>query len=109
LIQKTTPYNLQCLNYGPFFFKSQVIFSPFSPWPQPLRQRRRTSGLLNRFTPLESPAIYGGDGINKASIPSRKGGVKAPSFLTGFTDYSPFQGRNFNPNIPEPRPPSVPR
>jgi Fe-S oxidoreductase len=37
------------------------------------------------FTPLESPAIYGGDNINKASIPYRKGGVKTPSFLTGFT------------------------
>ena len=37
------------------------------------------------FTPLESPAIYGGDNINKASATYRKGGVKAPSFLTGFT------------------------
>jgi hypothetical protein len=37
------------------------------------------------FTPLESPAIYGGDGIDKILIPHRKGGVKAPSFLTGFT------------------------
>jgi hypothetical protein len=37
------------------------------------------------FTPLKSPAIYGGDDINKASVPNRKGGVKAPSFLTGFT------------------------
>jgi hypothetical protein len=27
------------------------------------------------FTPLESPAIYGGDDIDKASIPYRKGGV----------------------------------
>jgi hypothetical protein len=36
------------------------------------------------FTPLESPTIYGGNNINKASIPYRKGGVKAPSFLTGF-------------------------
>ncbi len=39
------------------------------------------------FTPLESPAIYGGDNINKASIPYRKGGVKAPSFLTGYYLY----------------------
>jgi len=39
----------------------------------------------HEFTPLESPAIYGGDNINKASIPNRKGGVKSPSFLTGFT------------------------
>jgi len=37
------------------------------------------------FTPLKSPAIYGGDDINKASVPNRKGRVKAPSFLTGFT------------------------
>ena len=47
-------------------------------------------------TPLESFTIFGRDNINKASlrarrpsglaaIPSRKGGVKAPSFLTGFT------------------------
>jgi len=51
------------------------------------------------FTPLETPAINGGDDINKTSrrvesttIPPvvgsfrhRKGGVKTPSFLTGFT------------------------
>ncbi len=36
------------------------------------------------FTPLESPAIYGGDDKNKASIPYRKGGVKVLPFLTGF-------------------------
>jgi hypothetical protein len=42
-------------------------------------------GLESTFTPLESPAIYGGDNINKASIIYRKGGVKAPSFLTGLT------------------------
>jgi hypothetical protein len=30
------------------------------------------------FTPLESPAIYSGDNIDKGSIPYRKGGVKAP-------------------------------
>jgi hypothetical protein len=35
------------------------------------------------FTPLESPAIHGGDDINKTSIPHRKVGVKATSFLTG--------------------------
>jgi hypothetical protein len=40
--------------------------------------------------PLESPVIYGGDDINKASVPNRKGGVKAPSFLTG-------QGRSIEP------------
>ena len=44
------------------------------------------------FTPLESTAIHGRDDMNKTSIPlvvgffrHRKGGVKAPSFLTGFT------------------------
>jgi ATP-dependent DNA helicase RecQ len=48
------------------------------------------------FTPLENSAIFGRDDINKSSlrarkpsglaaIPSKKGGVKAPSFLTGFT------------------------
>jgi polysaccharide export outer membrane protein len=41
--------------------------------------------VSRRFTPLESPAIYGGDNINKHSIRYREGGVKAPSFLTGFT------------------------
>jgi hypothetical protein len=39
------------------------------------------------FTPLEKPAIHGGDDINKTSIPHRKGGVKATSFLTGFTSF----------------------
>jgi len=50
--------------------------------------------VLKVFTPLESPAIYGGDDINQASrrvesttIPYRKGGVKAPSFLMGFTSF----------------------
>ena len=48
------------------------------------------------FTLLESPAIYGRDDTNRASlrarrpsglaaIPYRKGEVKTPSFLTGFT------------------------
>ena len=37
------------------------------------------------FTPLESPVIYGGDDMDIISTPYRKGGVKAPSFLTGFT------------------------
>ena len=41
--------------------------------------------LIIPFTPLESPAIYGGDYINRISIPHREGGVKALSFLTGFT------------------------
>jgi 3-deoxy-D-manno-octulosonic-acid transferase len=47
--------------------------------------------LFPSFTPLESPTIHGGDDINKTSrrvesttIPHRKGGVKTPSFLTGF-------------------------
>jgi len=35
------------------------------------------------FTPLESPAIYGGDHIDLYFIPCRKCGVKASSFLTG--------------------------
>jgi ribonuclease P protein component len=38
-----------------------------------------------RFTPLESSTIQGGDDIHKTSISDRKGVVKAPSFLTGFT------------------------
>jgi len=53
-------------------------------------------GETHTFTPLESPAIFGRDDMNKSSlrarrpsglaaIPSRKGGVKAPSFLTGLT------------------------
>ena len=42
----------------------------------------------NFFTPLESPTIYGGHDIDKILIPYTKGGVKAPSFLTGFTPRS---------------------
>jgi hypothetical protein len=38
----------------------------------------------SNFTPLENPIIYGGDDIDKILIPYRKGGVKAPYFLTGF-------------------------
>jgi hypothetical protein len=41
--------------------------------------------LIIPFTPLETHAIYGGDYINRISIRYRKGGVKALSFLTGFT------------------------
>jgi len=41
--------------------------------------------IFKVFTPLESPVISGGDHIDKILIPYRKGGVKAPSFLTGFT------------------------
>jgi hypothetical protein len=40
--------------------------------------------MSNIFTPLESRAIHGGDNIIKTSIPQRKGGAKATSFLTGF-------------------------
>jgi hypothetical protein len=40
--------------------------------------------MKSEFTPLESPAIHDGDNIIKTSIPHRKGGVKATSFLTGF-------------------------
>ena len=36
------------------------------------------------FTLLKSPAIHGGDNSVKASVPHRRGGVKATSFLTGF-------------------------
>ena len=41
--------------------------------------------LIIPFTPLEIPTIYGGDYVNRISIRYRKGGVKALSFLTGFT------------------------
>jgi hypothetical protein len=41
--------------------------------------------LIIPFTPLEIPTIYGGNYINRISIPYRQGGVKALSFLTGFT------------------------
>jgi TRAP transporter TAXI family solute receptor len=41
--------------------------------------------LVLSFTPLESPAIDDGNSTDRISIPYRKGGVKAPSFLTGFT------------------------
>jgi hypothetical protein len=37
------------------------------------------------LTPLESPAIYGGDSTDRISIPYREGRVKAPFFLTGLT------------------------
>jgi DNA-binding MarR family transcriptional regulator len=53
-------------------------------------------GETRTFTPLENPAIFGKDDMNKSSlrarkpsglaaIPSRKGRLKAPSFLTGLT------------------------
>jgi hypothetical protein len=39
------------------------------------------------FTPLESPGIYAGDAINRKHQLLIEGGVKAPSFLTGFTAF----------------------
>ena len=41
--------------------------------------------MQSGFTPLESPAINGGDAMGHICIHYRKGGVKTPSFLTGFT------------------------
>jgi signal transduction histidine kinase len=43
------------------------------------------------FTPLESHAIYDEGDINNISISYRKGGVKAQSFLTGFTSVITLQ------------------
>jgi len=40
-----------------------------------------------RFTPLESPGIYAGDGINRKCQLLIEDGVKALPFLTGFTLY----------------------
>jgi hypothetical protein len=37
------------------------------------------------FAPLEIPVFYGGDHIIKLQSLTEKVGVKAPSFLTGFT------------------------
>jgi CRISPR/Cas system-associated exonuclease Cas4 (RecB family) len=56
-----------------------------------IKQKLSNLGIRaqGRFTPLESPTIYGGEDINKASVPNRKGGVSAPSFLTGFTPTEP--------------------
>jgi len=48
---------------------------------------------LDMFTPLESLIIYGGDDIDKILIPYRKGEVKAPPFLTGFTSIISQGGR----------------
>lgn len=41
--------------------------------------------MKKNLTTLESPAMYDGDEINRVVIPYRKGGVKAPTLLTGFT------------------------
>jgi predicted ArsR family transcriptional regulator len=38
---------------------------------------------LGTFPLLEKSAIFGRNDINNSSIPSRKGGIKAPSYLTG--------------------------
>jgi hypothetical protein len=46
---------------------------------------------LTLFTPLESPAACNGDDLNEATISNRKGGVKPPSFLTGFTGGPGFE------------------
>ncbi|MBI5554226.1 MAG: hypothetical protein HY920_00020, partial [Elusimicrobia bacterium] len=53
----------------------------------------RLAQALNcrQFTPLESPAIYGGGDKNKVLIPDSQGRVKTPSFLTGFTNQGPCQ------------------
>jgi hypothetical protein len=45
------------------------------------------------FTPLESRAIYGGNIRRKCSF-IIKSGVKAPSFLTGFTFLSSFYAKS---------------
>jgi preprotein translocase subunit SecF len=49
------------------------------------RKEKNAEEKSRTFTPLESSTIYGKDEIDKISIPYRKGEVKAPSFLTGFT------------------------
>jgi len=51
------------------------------------RKRRNCSpNSFNTFTPLESFGIYAGDKINMKPQFLIEGGVKAPSFLTGFTE-----------------------
>jgi len=42
------------------------------------------------FTPLENPSIDNGGNIDRISMPYRKGGVKAPSFLMKFTSLMCF-------------------
>ena len=46
---------------------------------------RQKHYLRYAFTPLESPGIYAGDAINRKHQLLIEDGVKAPSFLTGFT------------------------
>jgi hypothetical protein len=48
---------------------------------------------LDMFTPLESLIIYSGGDIDKILILYRKGEVKAPPFLTGFTSIISQGGR----------------
>jgi len=51
------------------------------------RKRRNWSpNSFKTFTPLESSAIYAGDKINMKPQFLIEGGVKAPFFLTGFTE-----------------------
>ena len=68
------------------------------------RPKRKESN----FTPLENPAIHAADDMNKtslrargpsglAAIPHRKGGVKAHSFLTGFTSHHLHYGEIIDP------------
>jgi len=51
----------------------------------PLRAHAKASSGDNfsSFTPLENPAIYGGDDMDKISTPYRKGGVKTPILSNG--------------------------
>lgn len=51
----------------------------------PGRIKALKSGGKIIFTPLESPAIYGGDERHKCPVPYKESGVKALAFLTGFT------------------------
>jgi len=71
-----------------YFQPFQIPRRKDDPMESDYSHLRNPDPLSTLFTPLESPAIYGGDDINKASVPRRKGGVKAPSFLTGFTKFS---------------------
>ena len=59
-------------------------------WIDSIIKKIDESRFARKFTPLESPVLYGGDEIYQSLIPIRKGGVKAPSFLTGFTYYLPI-------------------
>jgi hypothetical protein len=50
------------------------------------------SDCLFTLHPVGGCSIDGGNDKNKASIPYRKGGVKALSFLTGFNLSKNFRG-----------------